>query len=461
MRSKFKKIAVILKFLIRHPVRFFRALGEIPRPSLGSVPRLGLGKLGKILRWCWATLPRRIVSTAVIAAIVFGIVYPVFFAREAKAAWWNESWQYRQKIQLTNSTGSDLTDFQVSTTVDTAALITAGKMITTTCQDMRFTDSKGQQLDYWIEENNPGCNSATTKVWLKAPKVYSGTNATSIYMYYGNPSATASQSGDKVFEFFDDFDGSSIDAGKWDIVNSPTGSSSVSGGSLTITSSGADWWGTADTSYYLDSKNGFGSLYVTESKINAVSTGGYVRFFALRSGSATNEKHFALETDADSSNITNSYRDLVGGGANWYGEDSGIVNPGSGKLAKFVVIGDTVNAYYNGSLVNTRTVSSWGLSHVALTNLRSNPNQFDYVFVHKYASADPTASASAEEKGPGPIAYWKFDEGQGGTAKDSSSNHYDGTINNATWKPESECMAGKCLYFDGSGDNVDVNDINY
>ena len=42
MKSKLKETIIILKYLIKHPVRFFRAL-EIPRLSLRSVPRLSLG----------------------------------------------------------------------------------------------------------------------------------------------------------------------------------------------------------------------------------------------------------------------------------------------------------------------------------------------------------------------------------------------------------------------------------
>lgn len=67
---------------------------------------------------------------------------------------------------------------------------------------------------------------------------------------------------------------------------------------------------------------------------------------------------------------------------------------------------------------------------------------------------------ATEEKGPTPIAYWKFDDGQGTTAQDSTSNNLDGTLNNTlTWKTEDFCVAGKCLWFDGANnENVSKAD---
>ena len=65
---------------------------------------------------------------------------------------------------------------------------------------------------------------------------------------------------------------------------------------------------------------------------------------------------------------------------------------------------------------------------------------------------------STEQKSLGPVAYWKFDEGYGNSANDSSPNANTGVITGTTWKPESDCISGKCLYFDGSGDYVQKSD---
>jgi len=78
-----------------------------------------------------------------------------------------------------------------------------------------------------------------------------------------------------------------------------------------------------------------------------------------------------------------------------------------------------------------------------------------YVWVRE-SSISITSNISAgtpsatEEKSPGPVAYWKFDEGYGTTTRDRTTNNNDGTITGATWQTEDMCISGKCLYFDGS-----------
>jgi hypothetical protein len=90
--------------------------------------------------------------------------------------------------------------------------------------DLRFFDAKAQkELPYWIE----WINGNNAKVWLKT-----GANQDSIYMYYGNPTASASTRVAEVFEFFDDFTGNGIDWSKWDQTNSNSTGFSVSGGYL-------------------------------------------------------------------------------------------------------------------------------------------------------------------------------------------------------------------------------------
>lgn len=50
-----------------------------------------------------------------------------------------------------------------------------------------------------------------------------------------------------------------------------------------------------------------------------------------------------------------------------------------------------------------------------------------------------------------PAAYWSFDEGSGNIAYDRSGNGNNGTlINNPTWQPTSNCLAGNCLNFNGN-----------
>ena len=55
-------------------------------------------------------------------------------------------------------------------------------------------------------------------------------------------------------------------------------------------------------------------------------------------------------------------------------------------------------------------------------------------------------------------AYWKFDEGSGNTAHDSSGHGYDGTIYGATWTTDTPSGTGYALNFDGVNDYVNFDD---
>jgi len=118
--------------------------------------------------------------------------------------------------------------------------------------------------------------------------------------------------------------------------------------------------------------------------------------------------------------------------------------------------------WLNGSAgnvtVNT-TDSSYSTGQMGLFAEYLDPyGEFDWLIIGKSATAIPTATPQSEEKGPGPVGYWSFDEGYGTTAQDRTSNNNDGTITGATWQTEDMCVSGKCLYFDGSDDDISVTD---
>lgn len=128
-----------------------------------------------------------IISTFVILFFLPIAYLTTRYQSKTEAAWLDDHWGYRQTVAITNS-GVAQTDFQVSITVDTATLITAGKM-QSDCDDIRVTDVSGKILAHWIETGTNACNTATTKIWTRIPSL--PTSGTPIYLYYGNPSATS------------------------------------------------------------------------------------------------------------------------------------------------------------------------------------------------------------------------------------------------------------------------------
>ncbi|MGB9833122.1 MAG: DUF2341 domain-containing protein, partial [Caldisericum exile] len=106
-------------------------------------------------------------------------------------------WPYRKPIIVDNSSNANaLTNYQVLITLDTASLISAGKM-RSDGGDIRFTDSDGTTLiDYWVES---GINTANTKIWVKVPSIPASSTKT-IYVYYGNPSASSASNIDNTMD---------------------------------------------------------------------------------------------------------------------------------------------------------------------------------------------------------------------------------------------------------------------
>ncbi|MEM3890418.1 MAG: DUF2341 domain-containing protein, partial [Candidatus Micrarchaeia archaeon] len=159
---------------------------------------------------------------------------------------------YKRQINIIND-GSSLSEYQLPLTIDTQSLISENKM-NADCSDLRFLDSDDStQLPYWIES---GCDTSETKVWVKIPSIQS---QTLIYMYYGNPTAVSESNASAVFDFFDDFDGDSIDENKW-VIDDSSGFS-VSGGFLLGT----------NTNGRLHSVQSFSGPLIAEARQNITS----------------------------------------------------------------------------------------------------------------------------------------------------------------------------------------------
>jgi len=91
----------------------------------------------------------------------------------------------------------------------------------------------------------------------------------------------------------------------------------------------------------------------------------------------------------------------------------------------------------------------------------SAPNGFSAADFSSAATNLGTQTLANEEKSVGPVAYWKFDEGNGSQAYDSTANANNGSLGTSssapTWKTEDMCVSGKCLDFDGSNDNIGLS----
>ena len=118
----------------------------------------------------------------------FEVIVPV-----GTTNWWNENWQTRKQIDITNVGSSELTDFPAY--ID----VTYASDMQDDYEDLRFTigscgSGGATELDYEIENYTV----ANAHVWVRIPTLSAGT--TSICMYYNNSGASSGESATGVWD---------------------------------------------------------------------------------------------------------------------------------------------------------------------------------------------------------------------------------------------------------------------
>jgi hypothetical protein len=116
-----------------------------------------------------------------------------------------EVYNYRIPIQVNEMSGDNLTDYLVKVgPIDTKWLVDNG-WATATGNEVRFTDSDGNLLPFWLEKN-PGWNDHATYYWVQM-NLDAWEHAT-IYMFCDpDLSGVSSASVTTIFDYFNDFDG--------------------------------------------------------------------------------------------------------------------------------------------------------------------------------------------------------------------------------------------------------------
>lgn len=99
-----------------------------------------------------------------------------------------QGWSHKRVIQVTENSGTTVTNYQLKLYIDTQTEINAGRMLASG-DDIRFsTDCEATTLlNHWIE--GP-MNDDSTVIWVKIPSLPAN-GTTSIFMQYGNPLATS------------------------------------------------------------------------------------------------------------------------------------------------------------------------------------------------------------------------------------------------------------------------------
>ncbi|MCQ8893833.1 MAG: DUF2341 domain-containing protein, partial [Methanolinea sp.] len=287
-------------------------------------------------------------------------------------------WSYR-KLHTISGSSSPLTDYQVrfkvwnTTGTDTGENVYLGTKVNPDFSDVRFTTTDNTVLSYWVQET--GSNYAI--VWVRVPSI--PTTGTQFYLYYGNPAATSLSNGDATFLFFDDFEGTSLNATKWNIGGS-TPTVIVSGGVVTVTASKSAYQG-------IYSKATFGGNHVIMGKWKQATTSS-VSYPAIGFNNADASRQVIIFARTDGSNkfqgktlsgSSYTFIDLFGPlDTNWHNVEVYRI---SSTSATFVIDGTTrttSSTIPSDSL--PAAITSWGTPNSAIC---------DRIAVRKHVSPEP------------------------------------------------------------------------
>lgn len=453
----------------------------------------------------------RILFGLILLVVVLSlVVIKGLLPKNTKAAWFDDAWAYRQSITITvQSNASDVTNSQILIYVNTSALIST--KLQSSCQDLRFTDTNGNLLPYYIAG---GCNTTTTKIWVLIELVPKNSTTYTLYMYYGNPTAIAGgdTSATPNFNMANGLVGYwPMNEASWTnncsagtVLDSSTNSNNLkscpnatgpTGGATGRYGKAGDFDGSDDELEVGDTS--------TLEPVSDMTVSAWVKFDTMatvkgeaeviirKAHSASPFHSYLLKLD----NLSGSNRfDLDWYNSSGTGSDRwGNTNIVAGTWYHIVAVKTDANIdiYLNGSLDNSGTfvapsgtilnsdgnfsvgaASTTGsrvdgiVDDVREYNRALSAAEVSQMYTSSYA---PGTSFATEEKGTAPAAYWKFDEAVDNTCSGGvndacnamGNTALDGAISNGTaWKTDDLCISVKCLWFDGSDDVVTVTNGN-
>ncbi|MBI5361384.1 MAG: DUF2341 domain-containing protein [Planctomycetes bacterium] len=348
--------------------------------------------------------------------------------------------------------------------------------------DIRFTGNSGTEFPYWMEKDGT--------FWVKAVGANSiPAGLSTVYMYYGNSGAAFggnyANNGANTLNFYDNFDGTSLDtAVKW-TVN--TGAQSVANGELTTGASGTT---------YIRSQQTFGTGTAMRASVKVVSAGtadsGYVGY-ADGSGRPVGSISNNVATGYTYTSTTAGYIDSAVS-TTAYTENAVVfpLNRSSYNTDEIRRISTTsIALYQQGNLVYTNTANiPSGSLPIVIGRLNTGTVMYDWVVVRNYVSPEPITFIGSEATPASQWTYrkaitinnvgsvlsdyqvkvenpvydetglagsWHFDEGAGSTTADMSGYSNAGTLTNGPlWTTAGRADNG--LSFDGTDDYVSIPD---
>ena len=246
--------------------------------------------------------------------------------------------------------------------------------------DLRFYDSAAQiELPYWIES----ADGSSATVWVKTAA------SAGIQMYYGNAAATAVSNGSRVFEFFDDFAGATINTVKWTEVD--TAANYITQNNELISSGGPNSWTTG-----MYSIANFARPFIFEAVVRDTS-GSLMAIGAKNTSAVVSITNYTYATQYNSSGaLATIFEDNNSRGNSTFAPPANVW-----KYLRLAVLSSGA-IYYAGdhsgsySAYYTSNYSSASPLKIGFAN-RSKAFRMDNVRVRRYVDTEPVISLTGDE----------------------------------------------------------------
>ena len=115
------------------------------------------------------------------------------------APWFDDAWDHRIMVTIDNTSSShDLTEYQLKFEIDNS-LTDFWASVASDGSDVRFVEADGTVADYFIESFDEGAQEAT--IWVQVIGLIPAAATKTIYLYYGNESATSESNDIETFSY--------------------------------------------------------------------------------------------------------------------------------------------------------------------------------------------------------------------------------------------------------------------
>jgi hypothetical protein len=307
-------------------------------------------------------------------------------SRAQSVGWFSPNWLYRSTVTIGNPGGTALSAYQVHIVLGSGFDFTKAQA---NGADIQFTAGDGvTAIPYWLESWN--ASSSAASLWVNVPSIPAA--GTTIYMYYGNASATSASNGNATFNFFDDFSYTSggkpaLDPSKWSFPAGQGGFSNA-GGMLYYNGPNAGF-GPRALAMQNSSTYGFTNGIV---EYNLMNNGGFDELGLMYRGQnpETANSYIFYPTTWNAKNSWQLYARKSSSSV--YIANGGSVSPGVWYTVKAAVNGTSHTLWINGTSVisasdagfssGTFGLMAWGNTVSSVTNFR----------LRQYAAIEPTMS---------------------------------------------------------------------